>query len=571
MKTMTTNWKQAGKVLVWAGSLLAIGSLFAGFVTNNWTGLLVGLLAAGLVFTLLGLQLQGRQVSWRSIWARGSVQAGANALTATLAVLVILGMVNFLGVRYSTRLDLTENQVFTLAPQTQQLLQNLEEPVKVWVFAERPDDQVRRLLEDYSRRSQGNLTFEFVDPQLRPGLARDFGVREFGEVYLKRGERQQFVQSVQQEPLTEAKLTAAIEQIRSDRLAKAYFLQGHGEPPLDRLSQATQALNNKNITSAPLNLAERAATGESAQPQVPEDATLVVVVGPKRALFDAEVQALETYLNRGGSLLLLLDPNTQPGVDPLLQEWGVQMDERLVIDAAGGGLGIDATGSLVGFGPTAPLVTTYGEHPITEDFGNGNSFYPLARPLELMDVAGINQTQLLLTNDQSWAESDLSGEQVQFNPEADLQGPLTLGVALQKQPPDSEAATADSQAESQPSNDTPEEQPDGDPQETPAATPEPTPTEEDTAAPQPRMVVVGNSNFITDGLFNQQLNGDVFLNSAVWLSRQDDQPLSIRPKEVTNRRIVMSPTQGRLIDLVAVIILPLLSLVASVGLWWQRR
>ncbi len=85
------------------------------------------------------------------------------------------------------------------------------------------------------------------------------------------------------------------------------------------------------------------------------------------------------------------------------------------------------------------------------------------------------------------------------------------------------------------------------------------------------MVVIGNSDFATDGLFEQQLNGDVFLNSVTWLSQQDQQPLSIRPKEVKNRRINLTTAQANLLTSLSLFVLPLLGLVAAIVLWWRRR
>jgi ABC-type uncharacterized transport system involved in gliding motility auxiliary subunit len=67
--------------------------------------------------------------------------------------------------------------------------------------------------------------------------------------------------------------------------------------------------------------------------------------------------------------MLLIDPRTSPRLGSLLDDWGVTLDDRIVLDTSG-------TGQLVGLGPAAPLVTQYPDHPITSDFGNGRSFFP---------------------------------------------------------------------------------------------------------------------------------------------------------------------------------------------------
>ncbi|MBE8989135.1 ABC transporter, partial [Nostoc sp. LEGE 12450] len=148
----------------------------------------------------------------------------------------------------------------------------------------------------------------------------------------------------------------------------------------------------------------------------------------------------------------------------------------------------------------------------------------------------------------------------------DLKGPLTLGVALtRKQTPKSVSTP---QAAPTPSPTTQRKAP---PASSASPTPTPSPTPSSQTATESRLVVLGNSDFATDGLFQQQLNGDVFLNSVTWLSQQDQQPLSIRPKEPKNRRITLTTTQGNLLILSSLLLLPLIGFAIAVIIWWKRR
>ena len=88
---------------------------------------------------------------------------------------------------------------------------------------------------------------------------------------------------------------------------------------------------------------------------------------------------------------------------------------------------------------------------------------------------------------------------------------------------------------------------------------------------QARLVVIGNATFAADSFFDQQLNGDVFLNSVTWLSNLDDTILSIRPKEITNRRIVMTVSQQVLVIVLALLIFPLTGLIGAGITWFRRR
>jgi ABC-type uncharacterized transport system involved in gliding motility auxiliary subunit len=620
------------------------------------------LLIAGLAIIALGLIFLGSLAP--GFWGRRSTQAGTNAIIATLAMVVILGLINFLGVRYGQSVDLTENQLFTLSPLSQWVVKKLQQPVKVWIFSPNPNPVDLDLLKNY-RRYGSKLEYEYVDPELKPTLAQKFNVKPpGGEVYLEYGSQQKFVQAVNEnERLSEAKLTNSIEQVTSDRTDKVYFLQGHGERPLEEveggLSLAVNALKEKNFIPLPLNLAERS--------EVPEDASLVVVAGPKRALFEGEVQALKNYLSTGGSLLLMIDPETNPGLDSLLADWGVQLEPQIAIDAS-------SQDRSVNLGPATPLVTNYSNHPITKEFTSGFSFYPLARPIVTKPVKGVEKTPLLTTAEQSWGESTPDKQPLQFEPQnGDRPGPLTIGVALSRKAQPASAsptptpqvttnpkasvspspsptqqpttsptpeATASPKVSVSPSpspsgqptaspspqataspkaSPSPSPSPTGQPTASPTpqvttspkASPSPSPTGQPTASPTPqattspkasaspspspsgqpkaspsganqannaqktsesRLVAIGNSSFIGNGWFEQPaLNSDVFLNSVSWLSKRDNQPLSIRPREQKNRRINLTLLQAEMLRWTALLLVPLFGLLTAVVMWWRRR
>jgi ABC-type uncharacterized transport system involved in gliding motility auxiliary subunit len=559
MKTIASNWKYL-RYLVWLGPVLMIMGLTAGVVANSWGAVPLGLVLAGIVVLVVMLALEGsiQEGSIQGFFGRRSTQVGTNALIATIAVLVILGLVNVLAIRYSSRLDLTENKIFTLAPQSQQVVHELRQPVKIWIFDLMPNPADKELLENY-RRQNSQFSYEYVDPQAQPGIARAFEVKAPGEVYVESGKQRRFLQVINdQQRLSERRLTNGVAQIAQEGQVKVYFLQGHGERPLQEgqggLSQLRSRLGEENYLIQPLDLATTA--------QVPTDASVVVVAGPKRSLLEAEVKALEDYLKRRSGLMLLIDPQTNPELGNLLKDWGVGFSDRIIVDPAG---------QAAGLGAVVALVNQYGQHPITQDFKNGISFFPVSRPLEVKPVKGVQVAPLLLTDNRTQAQRIEANGQLAYDPATDPKGPFTLGVALSR--PVS-ATTAPGQT-----NPSPSPAPTTSPTPTAVTTPSPSPS----ASPSPdaqaepalpseaRMVVIGNSTFVTDGLVNQQLNGDVFLNSVNWLSQQGDQILSIRPREMTNRRIILKENQPVFIVLLSLVFLPLLGFVMGFLLWWRRR
>lgn len=540
-KFSSFNWNLL-KYLFWLSPVLIVMGLTAGSIAG-WGVIPTGLVVIGALLGIAWLVLSG--VTQKGFWGRRSTQEGTNALIATIAALVILALVNLLAARYTTRIDLTENKIFTLAPQSQLVAQQLQTPVKAVIFMPNADPVDEQLLKNYQRQGQ-QFSYEYVDPQAEPGVAQQFGVQSFGEVYLESGDVRRYVQTISaQERLSERNLTNGLIQLTSSSQQTIYFVQGHGERTLEEgqggYAQAKQGLADAGYAAVPLNLAEN--------PTVPEDTGALIVAGPQRPLLESEVNALREYLKQGGSVLLLIDPQTDPntpqndfGLNPLLEEWGVRLSDRIVIDPAG---------EASGLGPGVTIVNQYGDHPITQQFDNGISFYPLARPLETASISGIESTQLLITSAQTEAHRLSASSELEFDPATDPKGPFNIGLALSR--------PVEGSANPEANENPPSEETEG----------EPSPEE---PSNQARLVVIGNASFAGNGLFGQQLNGDVFLNSVSWLNnQQNDQSLSIRPREMTNRRIVMSPGQQLAAALISTAFLPILGFTAAVFVWWKRR
>lgn len=629
------NYRKVLKYLLIPGLVMTMAGLIAESMTKSGSILYIGLIVTGSILIIIWLSYL--LVARRSFWQRRSSQAGTNALVSTLSLIIILGIINFLAVRYLTPIDLTENQLFTVSSQTQKIVKNINEPVKVWLFVKSPNPRDKDLLANY-RRYNEKFEFEFVDPDTNLGLTKQFNVNTLGDVYLEYRNKKQLVQTLiqfnTQEPLSEIKLTNAIEKIQRNYIPTIYFLQGHGEYSLeesdkDSIFIAVNSLKNKGYNTKPLNLVMSS--------RIPDDANAIIIAGSQRKLFEQEVKALETYSDQGGNLLLLLNPNIETGLEPILEKWGVKLDNRVVIDGSG-------RGNLVGLGPVSPLINTYGNHPITKEFNNGISFYPLARPIDTIKVENIEATSLLIASEQMWAESNVESEEFTFDETQDIAGPFDLGVVLIRQinsekpqksqlSPSSSQLDKDSLIPSHTEKQIKKNLPEKEVKQTPFSFPKeteisPTPKSSSMITPlerqelsipsfslnktkvrlvssirevqnsnyyaspeimktqkndsisgdnhekttlESRLVIIGNSMFITNNLFNQQLNGDVFLNSVQWLVSKNDKPLSIRPKEAKNRRINLTPLQAGLLNFLTLIFFPLGGFFTGFMTWLRRR
>lgn len=495
------------KYFLWVGLFLVVAGLTAGMVSAQWGIVPLTMIGLGLLAWLLWLGSQGEGLT--RFWGRRSTQEGTNALVATVAAIAIFLLINFLGMRYNTRWDLTENQAFTLAPQTQQVVRELKQPTRLVIFAPTLTPADKQLLDNY-RRFNPNLTYESIDPDVQPGIAQEFGA-QLGDVFVEQGDRRRQVPTLPQgDRLSEPALTNALAQLAITTQPKIYFVQGHGERPLEAgqggLGQAKSGLSQESFDPQPLNLAET--------PKVPEDAAVVVLAGPQRALLQEEVEALKEFQQRRSGLMVMVDPQINAGLDELLNPWGVSFGDRVLVDP-------DA-----GREAAITIVTKYGPHPITEKLGNGVSFYLLARPLLITNTAGVQATPLLLTNDRTEGHRIGEDGQLVFDPAQDPKGELTVGAAFSRPAGEGEA----------------------------------------------RLVTIGNSAFVTDGLIDQQLNRDVFLNAIAWLSQDEGRTsVDVRPKDPTNRRISLTEQQQLFLSLGALAFLPMVGVMMAIGLWWTRR
>ncbi len=573
MKVTMDNW------INWAG-ILSLCILFAGLVLGagftGWT--VIPLMMIGASAALAGLWAFGRRQLLAEFIGLRSTQSNSNILISIVAVVVILGLINFLGVRYQTTFDLTQGGLFSLSSQTRSVLQTLDQSIKVWVFALEVSPEVRQQLERYERVNPDQFDFEIVNPRRSPELTRRYEVSSNNTLVVESGDRRQ--QVLQPDPANlESELTPAILKVIETESLPIAFVEGHGEISLDAvpnqpsLSQASAALEQEGFTVETLNLIND---------EIDEATGAVVIAGPERTFLPGEVDKLIAYLDQGGKLLLLLGPQVDVDLDPLFEAWGIELNDAVVVD--------QLSQTLFRSGPFVALGANYGGHPITEDLSAQGvaTLFPLARSIEVSAPEEVTETVLVSTSQQGvWGETsvDLGGDtsqEVRYDAAEDLPGSLDLAVALSREVT-VEAMASDDATEAEDADQSNDEtvteaenadeangSEDVESSEDTAADTEADPAEADDGPREARFVMIGSSNFVIDGNFNQQGNADLFLNSINWLVEQSDR-ISIRPKSITNRRLELTQRNLNQIGLLAILGLPLLAIVTGVSIWWQRR
>jgi ABC-type uncharacterized transport system involved in gliding motility auxiliary subunit len=474
---------------------------------------------------------------WREIakvFTRRQARYGTLAGVSILVVLGILVAINYIGAKQNKRWDLTANKQFSLSDQSRNVVAKLDSPLQIRVFAQEPEFQTYRdKLKEYEYASK-KVSAEYIDPDKKPTIAKQNQIQQYGTIVFDyKGRTERITSSTEQD------LTNGIIKVVSGQQRKVYFTQGHGEHDTasserEGYSAIATALGRENYAVDKVVLAQQGAA--------PDDASVVIVAGPRIDFFPNEIDALKKYLGKGGKLLLELDPPDKPDSPPLTNliglahEWGMDVGNDIVVDVSG-------MGRMLGTDASVPVVTSYPPHPITERF-NFLTAFPLARSVTPV-MGGVNghvAQAFLETGPRSWAETDIralltSGKVSLDESKGDRKGPISIGavVSAASSAPDTAKTPADTQAKA-----------------------------------ETRVVVIGDSDFAANGGLGIQGNRDLFLNTIGWVSQQENL-IAIRAKEPDDRRITLTATQQTNILWLSLLVIPGFIFGSGVYTWWQRR
>ena len=525
----------------WSSLLGGLGGVFVAFgafsfvmalfqpVTDPawvWGNLVLGVVLLA-VSVATGLETIRERV--RSGEGRRVGKYGVSALLSTLIGVAILVMIAFLSVRNNVKWDWSEQQVHTLTSQSLNLLEGLEREAEITAFFSELDaPPARDLLDRYAYASE-LVKLRFVDPNVQPGVVEELGIDEEklarGLVRISIGE-----ESVDIGEISEPEITNALLKLARGGEKKVYFVEGHNERPIDGeagdgkegMSRAADALRNETYQVEKLLLAS---VGE-----IPDDAEVVVVAGPTRPLLDHEHGALQRYLERGGALMVLVDPRANTDLYDDLRGWGIGMGDDVIVDQ-----------TLALFGrASSPFAGRYsGEHPITQGLRDPALFH-VARSVEVLDDAADDLEVIVYTGENSWAERDLDSWRTTGRAaygDDDLIGPVPVAAAGILELGGDGSADADDAA---------------------------------SEGARARLVVFGDSDFATNELLDGFLNRDLFLNSVNWLMGDVEQ-ISVRPALSRASRFQLSNEQFQMLRNLSLFLLPEGIAIVGVLVWWTRR
>ena len=519
---------------------LAVGRFAA--VDPRWDRWLVWAAAAG-VACLVSSAAASRRARARGATASVTEASRLSLATIVSAVAVVI-VLNILAGIYSTRWDLTASRLYQLSPQTRAAIRRLDAPVRVLLFARQEElSGYRDRLKELSDASP-LVGIEYVDLDAQPALVKQYDVQEYGTAVIEYKGRVERITAA-----SEQDFTNALNRLREGRTRKVYFTTGHAErdtASTERVgySSIAAALLHENFLVQTINLARDGG--------FPDDATLAIVAGPRADFFRAEIESLQSYLAKGGAVLFMVDPFedlkryiTETGIalfmmDPssvsvagelrnltaFLRGQGAELGNDVVVDNS-------QLGQYIGTDASVPVASAYPSHPITRTL-TSLSAYPMARSVKAVPAEGVTVSPIIETNDKSWSETDIkqlaSGRFSMDADKGDRPGPLSLGVAIA----------------------------------TPRA---PRPSGSAAAPREPRIVVVGDSDFVANYSGNVPGNADMFLSIIGWLAQ--DTSVAIPARVPQERTLTMTSSQVRIVSWFAVLLLPALGV--GTGFYLRER
>lgn len=458
------------------------------------------------------------------------------SLVSVLALVAIVALFNYVIASSDIVADLTASEQYTLAPQTLDILtERLDDPVEATAFIVDDSSAVTSLealvagrmtdyLREFERRSDGRFSYRVVDPERFPDIAYDKGVVRWPAVVFENtasGVRQTVVGSSnpEQDFLTALLVVLGLGQKSVYVLDgySAWDLTNQDDPDASQsLGFALRGLEGDSYGVGILNLIEN--------PRIPDDASLIIAPAPDHDLGIEDGAALNAYLEGGGRLLALLQPNPPDSWRALIARWG--------IDALGGYV-IDPDSHVAG-SEWAPLVGTEGYLAADVASGASTTFFPSLAPLWVVRAPEnmptlVELQPLALTSEDSFA-SDTVGR-VRRLP-TDLPGPFMVGAIVRARGPVDRPVPA--------------------------------------SAPVTTVGVFGDADFTSNRYFYAFSNSDLFLN-AVNHMIGDEALISIRPKPTVFREMAMTPRELEVVRYTGWFLLPLLVVLLGSVVWWVRR
>jgi hypothetical protein len=439
---------------------------------------------------------------------------GMGAIIGTFLFFSIIIVINAASVNFSKRLDLTGTSQFTLTAQTKDFLKALDKKVEILVFFSPRVPFILQnytigLLNEYQKHSK-LITIRQIDPDVHPDEARKYDIGQTGSTYgtllFKTENGIKAILGAEIASGAEHAVTGAIVEVTGLVKKRIYFLTGHGEESIrNQYKLAADVLEANMFHVEGLDLNNRT---------IPNDASVVIMAGPRDISSEREISLIREYLSTGGSFLLLLNPNPPLKITEFLKTWFLYIPEGIVEDPVSYAV------------PSKSSIIIPKERNIFQlnevNFSGSAAVIPLANIPNTIEISPVVWTtrEALISNDDAYGEG--KADSLEFTEM--MKPPYALGALLSLR--DENGGM--------------------------------------------KFAVIGDTDFAANNSLFSGNNGEFFLGLIQWLSAGQE-VLTIDKKVFVSRKLILSPEQTRFINYSAVGLVPFILIIISIYIIWKKR
>jgi len=498
---------------------------------------------------------------------------GANTLFILIGVVVISLIINsviYISNKNGTspswlRSDLTASKEYDLSNQALNAIQNLSENLEIFMFLRNDSSKdalsIKRtedLLSEFSRNSNDyDITFKHIDPDLDPNLSSSLNIekylsgRDLPVLVFRLEESQRLAHIVGSDPnlnidvFNEKDVISGMLISSQVKRKRIFFLSGHEERDINNIDRSSNSLgqakitlerDNYDVSSITTDELSRILVNFSMSNELDIFPAAIIISDPSDDLLESEKNILKEYINLGGNMMMLMEPDSPKGYTEMLSGWGIISGDGTLIDR------ISYVAPNLEFLQIKDSNLQIPEHPITHNFDvvyfPGSKFIGLSLtnqeiPITEDGIPYVKAEPLAYTTISSWEEK--SKEIIEFDDD-DISGPLPVALAVEVISEIKNTPKKDERGEYKLS----------------------------------KLLISGDTDFASNRFIFSAKNEDLFANSVNWLT-SDVELISIRPKEKVFRELVLTKDERNFVRWSGWVFLPVLSLSLGIYNWWRRR
>jgi len=506
---------------------LSLGGLF--FAIQYWMPFMWFILVPALACLVAALYRD--RAFYVNLLQMKTTKHGLNFGMLVVVSIIFLTALNFLAVKKNKTFDFSLASQYTLSAQTKNIISHLDKNIHLYFFykegaegselSKKAFGIMSKMYQDFSDK----VKVEFIEMNSSPKMTEDFGATKgMGEAFVEYNGQKNRIESQflgqQGQKFNEQEVSNAIIKVTRDKKKNIYIIEGHQERDFETEKNElgtyafVQMLSKNSYSVKKMNFAQSS--------QVPQDADVVVILGPQGQFQKFEIESIKNYLSRGGSLFLTFDSKNNANMTDLLNRFGVRLQNKYIFNILN-----TQMGQVVNSGQPTVAVDYSSQSSITKVFStNQTSVFVKPNAFELLSTPELVKVDVIVkTPKASVALLNIDSEKYEGQPAS-----YNLGLEI----------TGQLSKEAKPF----------------------------------KAVLFSDTDFLSNTVIFQNVNRDLALNAVSYLTGDADL-ISISPKEVNVTASKMSPPEfEQFFKFIVVGVLfpvPLILLAISVGLWLKQR